>query len=78
MSKKTSGMHRCIPDRSFQDFRRDYLFFLDFFFAAILFSSRTSKISAGFTDGARVQFTSIDTGAELVKRKVNHETKKVN
>jgi short subunit fatty acids transporter len=51
--KKTSGMHRCIPDSSFRICT--YLFFLAFFFAAILFSSELFEIRASFAGGARIQ-----------------------
>jgi hypothetical protein len=52
-AKKTSGMHRCIPDSSFRICA--YLFFFAFFFAAILFSSKLSKIHAIMDGGARIQ-----------------------
>ena len=52
-AKKTSGMHRCIPDGSFRIFA--YLFFFAFFFAAILFSSELFEIHASFAGGARIQ-----------------------
>jgi hypothetical protein len=37
--EKTSGVHRCTPEGSFPICEEAYLFFLAFFFAAILFSS---------------------------------------
>jgi hypothetical protein len=46
-------MHCCIPDGSFRICA--YLFFLAFFFAAILFSSELFEIHASFAGGARIQ-----------------------
>jgi hypothetical protein len=47
-----------------------YLFFLAFFFAAILFSSPLSKIRASDAGGARIQSPCIVSARNLVKRKV--------
>jgi hypothetical protein len=46
-------MHCCIPDVYFPICA--YLFFLAFFFAAILFSSKLFEIHASFAGGARIQ-----------------------
>jgi hypothetical protein len=46
-------MHRCIPDGSFRICA--YLFFLAFFLAAILFSSKLFEILASVAGGARIQ-----------------------
>jgi len=72
-------MHCCIPDRSFQDFPKR-LISSSWLSSSLPFYSPLEllKYSAGLTGGARIQFTSIDIDAELVKRKVNHEEKKVN
>jgi hypothetical protein len=45
-------MHRCIPDGFFRIC--PYLFFLAFFFAAILFSSKLFEIHASVAGGARI------------------------
>jgi hypothetical protein len=47
-----------------------YLFFLAFFFAAILFSSQISEFRASNAGGARIQSPCIRIGRNLVKRKV--------
>jgi hypothetical protein len=74
--QKTSGMHRCIPDSSFRICA--YLFFLAFFFAAILFSSKPSRFRASVAGGARIQSSCIVTPIYLVKKKVTFTTKKMN
>jgi hypothetical protein len=58
--------------RSFQtELEEAYLFFfLAFFFAAILFSSRISEFHASNAGGARIQSPCIRIARNLVKRKV--------
>jgi hypothetical protein len=68
-------MHCCIPDSSFRIFA--YLFFLAFFFAAILFSSKLSRFRASVAGGARIQSSCIVTPNYLVKKKVTFATKKM-
>ena len=54
-----------------------YRFFLAFFFAAILFSSRTLlDFSASVADGARLHSSCIELQHYLVKRKVNSDVEK--
>jgi hypothetical protein len=53
-----------------------YLFFLAFFFAAILFSSPISEIRASDAGGARIQSPCIVSVRSVVKRKVIVRQKK--
>jgi len=54
-----------------------YLFFLAFFFAAILFSSELFKFRASMAGGARIQSSCINLSNALVKRKVISDREKM-
>jgi hypothetical protein len=77
--KKTSGMHCCIPERSFQDCYRSnlslllfgFLFSCHYFLLSISLSFRASE-----SGGARFQYSSIEFARNLVKRKVSVVKKK--
>jgi hypothetical protein len=65
--------------RAFQtELEEAYLFFfLAFFFAAILFSSRSSEFLASHAGGARIQSPCIRIARNLVKRKVIVRSRKL-
>lgn len=75
--QKASGAPEDAPEVPFQFPNESYLFFLAFFFAAILFSSELLDFRASIAGGARIQSPCIESLNYLVKRKVNVDDEKM-
>jgi hypothetical protein len=63
-------VHRCTPVSSYRNFEEAYLFFLAFFFAAILFSSELFRFIPPALPAERVFISCIESDNYLVKGKV--------